>query len=54
MMELDAISEKLKRVEQQLVHEAQVDKQVSSTDFYSPLIETQCEQPPKKRMKCSR
>jgi hypothetical protein len=48
MMELDAISEKLKKVEQQI---NQQDAQVSSTDFYTPLIETQCEQPPKKRVK---
>lgn len=52
MMELDAISEKLKKVEQQLAQEAQVDAQVSTTDFYTPLIEAKCEQPPKKRMKC--
>jgi len=48
MMELDAISKKLKKVEQQI---NQQDAQVSSTDFYIPLIETQCEQPPKKRVK---
>jgi hypothetical protein len=52
MMELDAISEKLKKVEQQLAREAQFDAQVSTTDFYTPLIEAKCEQPPKKRMKC--
>lgn len=52
IMELDAISEKLKKVEQQLTREAQFDAQVSTTDFYTPLIEAKCEQPPKKRMKC--
>jgi hypothetical protein len=54
MMELDAISEKLKKVEQQLAREAQVDAQVSTTDFYTPLMEAQCEQPPKKKMKWQR
>ena len=48
IMELDAISEKLKKVEQQI---KQQDAQVSVTDFYTPLIETQCEQPPKKKIK---
>jgi len=49
--ELEQMIEKTKKIEMQII---QVDAQVSSTDFYIPLIETQCEQPPKKRMKCSR
>jgi len=49
--ELQLMIEKTKKIEMQII---QVDAQVSPTDFYSPLIETQCEQPPKKRMKCSR
>jgi hypothetical protein len=54
MMELDAISEKLKKVEEQISKQIQVDAQVSTTDFYTPLMEGQCEQPPKKKMKWQR
>lgn len=50
-MELETISEKLNRVEQQIRQQIQVDPQVSPTDFYTPLMEAQCEQPPKKKVK---
>jgi hypothetical protein len=53
MMELDAISEKLKKVEQQIRQQMQVDEQVSRTDFYTPLMEARCEQPPRKKMRSS-
>lgn len=49
--ELEQMIEKTKKIEMQI---RQVDAQVSLTDFYNPLVETQCEQPPKKKMKCSR
>jgi len=52
--ELEQMIEKTKKIEMQLTQQMQVDAQISTTDFYTPLIETQCEQPPKKRMKCSR
>lgn len=51
MMELDAISEKLKKVEAQIKQQMQTDPLVSTTDFYTPLMEAQCEQPPKKKIR---
>jgi hypothetical protein len=57
MMELDAISEKLKRVENDInkyiAQQNPIDPQVSPTDHYTPPPETQDMQPPKKRMKHS-
>jgi hypothetical protein len=53
MMDLDAISEKLKKLEEQIMKQMQVDAQVSTTDFYTPLMEAQCEQPPRKKMRSS-